>query len=626
MNRVRVYVLLFLFLIVSQTSLFHAATDEEASSSESSSSETSGNPLCEADEADEAKDMLILFIIVFVSIVIGYILLKTHFHYLPESCATIIVGIIVGLVFRLLGHHLTDVVRMNAEFFFVFLLPAIIFEAGYSLDRADFLNNIGGICTFAVFGTIISCFVTVILLYVAASMGLSDSMPFVDYMLFSALISAIDPVATLAIFCSQNVNPTLHMLVFGESVVNDAVAIVLFRTFEYFVDHPINFVNSMRGVGTFFILFVGSVILGLIGSLLPALMYKKTRLRNFPILELSTLLLLAYVPYLIAEMVKLSGIMCILTTGVVMAYYVKPNLSVVNQSMSSDVFRVLAFISETLVFAYLGLAVFAFDHKIHIGIVIVTLIGCLLGRFCNIYPLSALLNRFRENKITNKNRFVMFFSGLRGAIAFALAIDLLRPDSPVKDGELLFSTTLVVVLITVFGFGGGTLPLLRALKVEGRPTTTKMDVYQKIPNSRAYWDIMLEERKKQHDNLLVRLDEKFLRRWFCRQDAFPTTTAEEDARIKEMVEVWHHHDEDMVDLGHQHETELLEEQSVLLEDGYDDGYAEGQEEGVQRGEEVMDILHTLLEDPTRVTHTREALRLLEKMKGVSSSSRLTHGR
>lgn len=86
--------------------------------------------------------------------------------------------------------------------------------------------------------------------------------------------------------------------------------------------------------------------------------------------------------------------------------------------------RTLSFIAETCVFAYLGLAIFSFDHRCEMALVVWAIILCLIGRACNIFPLAWMVNKFREHKITNKMQFVMWFSGLRGAISYALSLHL----------------------------------------------------------------------------------------------------------------------------------------------------------------------------------------------------------
>lgn len=127
---------------------------------------------------------------------------------------------------------------MLLELFFFLILPPIIFEAGYNVKKKEFFSNFFTISLYAVIGTIISTLIIGYSVYLLGLMGIAsiDTSSPLEALLFGALISAIDPVATLSILGSPDINadPVCYSLVFGESVLNDAVAIVLFKTFEGF--------------------------------------------------------------------------------------------------------------------------------------------------------------------------------------------------------------------------------------------------------------------------------------------------------------------------------------------------------------------------------------------------------
>lgn len=112
--------------------------------------------------------------------------------------------------------------------------------------------------------------------------------------------------------------------------------------------------------------------------------------------------------------------MAILFCGVVMSHYTHYNLSTVTQITMQQTMRTLAFIAETCVFAYLGLAIFSFRHRVEPELVIWSLILCLIGRACNIFPLAILVNKFREHKITKKMMFIMWFSGECNLVIYSI--------------------------------------------------------------------------------------------------------------------------------------------------------------------------------------------------------------
>jgi len=136
------------------------------------------------------------------------------------SAAAMIIGVAIG---AFLSVFLTDLTlyQFSPEFFFFVLLPPIIFEAGYALEKKRFFENIGAIALYAVFGTIISTFTVGMLTFLCAQHGLiagiSKTNP-MESLLFGALISAVDPVATLSIMNNPELhcNKLLYSLVFGE--------------------------------------------------------------------------------------------------------------------------------------------------------------------------------------------------------------------------------------------------------------------------------------------------------------------------------------------------------------------------------------------------------------------------
>lgn len=188
------------------------------------------NPLCAANEKEGALGLLLLLFLLAVCVIIIFLLLHFHIHWFPESIGVILVGVVVGILIRVVpGFELPSLTQLDPTIFFEILLPAIIFEAGYTLEKEDFFYNIGSIILFAFIGTAISTVVVATGIYMLGFTGIFRvELGFIDCFLFGSLISAVDPVATLAIFNALKVNPTLHYLVFGESIVNDAVAITLF--------------------------------------------------------------------------------------------------------------------------------------------------------------------------------------------------------------------------------------------------------------------------------------------------------------------------------------------------------------------------------------------------------------
>lgn len=427
-----------------------------------------------AQEEEQSSGMSIFFslLVIGICIILVHLLIKFKLHFLPESVAVVSLGILMGAFIKIIEFqelaNWKEEEMFRPNMFFLLLLPPIIFESGYSLHKGNFFQNIGSITLFAVIGTAISAFIVGGGIYFLGQADVIYKMTMTDSFAFGSLISAVDPVATIAIFNALNVDPVLNMLVFGESILNDAVSIVLTNTAEGFTGPDSSTVTGwetfVQALGYFLKMFFGSAALGTLTGLISAISLKHFDLRKTPSLEFGMMIIFAYLPYGLAEGIKLSGIMAILFSGIVMSHYTHHNLSPITQILMQQTLRTVAFMCETCVFAFLGLSIFSFPHKFELSFVVWCIVLVLLGRAVNIFPLSFLLNFFRDHKITPKMMFIMWFSGLRGAIPYALSLHL--GLEPIEKRQLIGTTTIVIVLFTILLMGGGTMPLIRIMDIE----------------------------------------------------------------------------------------------------------------------------------------------------------------
>jgi len=231
----------------------------------------------------------------------------------PQSLAThlIPIGMVIGLILRLgAAESVLKNVSFNDQMFFNVLLPPIILASGYELHQANFFRNIGAILTFAFAGTFISAVVLGLILYVWTRMKLDGvSVDFIDAMAVGATLSATDPVTILAIFNAYQVDPKLYTVIFGESILNDAIAIVLFETARRYKERglALHFFSLFESIGTFLFVFFGSSILGVIIGMLTSLLLKFTYLRRFPKTESCIVILIAYASYFFSTAISMSG-------------------------------------------------------------------------------------------------------------------------------------------------------------------------------------------------------------------------------------------------------------------------------------------------------------------------------
>ena len=201
-----------------------------------------------AEEHHDRLGLVMVLLMLAVALAVGYAAEQQSWcrRWLPHASCSLAVGVAAGWMIMRLSDHaaaggMESVLQFSDEFFFLFLLPPIIFESGFNMDHEQtkaFVRNVGPIIWFALAGTLLSCIVTAAVVY---AMGAAGAAPFADdgggltkleSMAFGALIAATDPVTVLSVFGQGNVNLDLFSLVFGESVLNDAIAIILYGALD----------------------------------------------------------------------------------------------------------------------------------------------------------------------------------------------------------------------------------------------------------------------------------------------------------------------------------------------------------------------------------------------------------
>lgn len=420
-----------------------------------------------------SENIILLCFFLIMAVIMAQIIDKIGITWLPASGAQMIFGFVVGVFVFWISADELDFLMFKSDFFFFALLPPIVFEAGYSMKRTNFFRNMGSILLFAFIGTVISTFVIGFGLYLlAVGNVLSIEKNALDPLTFGALISSIDPIATLAILGNKDLrcDPLLYSLVFGESVLNDAVAITLYQTFKGFRDEPSFGAPQFWGaMGKFALICVGSLFIGAIVALLCSFLLRILNFSRKPSNEFIIIFFSAYLCYCLAELTHMSGIMALFICGVMQAHYAWYNISSVSRTTTRHAFHSFAHIAEALLYVYFGISAF-FSTRAELGfewslsLIIASCILCVVARALNIFPLAFIANLGRKRKISFKMQVVMWFSGLRGAISFALAIAM---ESPNKGAKQFITTTMVIIVLTTLGMGGSCNWLLNKLGMTG---------------------------------------------------------------------------------------------------------------------------------------------------------------
>ncbi|XP_021054605.1 sodium/hydrogen exchanger 4 [Mus pahari] len=409
---------------------------------------------------------------------IGFHLYHRLPHLMPESCLLIIVGALVGGI--IFGTHHKSPPVMDSSIYFLYLLPPIVLESGYFMPTRPFFENIGSILWWAGLGALINAFGIGLSLYFICQIkvfGLGD-INLLQNLLFGSLISAVDPVAVLAVFEEARVNEQLYMMIFGEALLNDGISVVLYNILIAFTKmhkfEDIEAVDILAGCARFVIVGCGGVFFGIIFGFISAFITRFTQ--NISAIEPLIVFMFSYLSYLVAETLYLSGILAITACAVTMKKYVEENVSQTSYTTIKYFMKMLSSVSETLIFIFMGVSTIGKNHEWNWAFICFTLLFCQIWRAISVFTLFYVSNQFRTFPFSIKDQLIIFYSGVRGAGSFSLAF--LLPLSLFPRKKLFVTATLVVTYFTVF-FQGITIgPLVRYLDV--RKTNKKESINEEL--------------------------------------------------------------------------------------------------------------------------------------------------
>ena len=450
----------------------------------------------------------------------------------------------------------TKNLSFNDEVFFNFVLPPIIFSAGYNLKKKSFFTFFFYIVTFGIFGTLVSFGAVSSLTYISNKMNLFSpfNLNLKQILLFSSVIASTDTVAALT-FINDDDHPKLFSILFGEGVLNDAVCIVLYRIIKNF-----SFDNSaftlwsvLSIINSFMILFIISTLLGVLGGMLCSLILKK--LKKFKlnrVQENSLIIFFAFLTYSVSESMGYSPIISLLFCGIFMSHYAFYNLSFQSREESSIVSKIMSNIAEGFVFTYLGLTSGTISHEaFSLSFIVLVFIYCVIGRFLAVYGISFIFNSIRCPGFTfsYNEQGIMFFAGcIRGAIAFGLAISIPEMgDKTIK--QLLISSTLVLVFFSTIVFGALMASIVKYFTAEKKVEQKNEQELEKISLSGYEGEFVpvveqtkrekVEENERKISSRITKwwhkIDDNYLRPFFI--DDWPDVKTEHNHIAKEIIGV-----------------------------------------------------------------------------------------
>ena len=380
--------------------------------------------------------------------------------------------VLVGLVLSLLPNPLE--IELSSELILALLVPPLIFEATLNLKWEKLRYDLPLILLLAVGGTLISTFIVGgIVLLIGRPFIPGVEIPFTAAIAFGALISATDPVAVLAFFRSLGVAKRLSVLVEGESLFNDGVAIVIFTIAiaagAAATGQGGEAFSLGNAIGEFFKVSFGGLAVGVgLGLVVSYVILKNV---DDHLIETATTVALAFGSYVVAEEIHVSGILAVVAAGLFVGNVGTQNTSPTTKVTLDNFWEFAAFVVNSLVFLLIGLETDILGERPNLIPIVVAVVAVLFSRAIIIYLFTWLHSKMSPKaRIPIPFRHVMYWGGLRGAISLALALTLTAAtigDAAVAQELKLM--TFGVVLFTLIVQGISIAPLIRRLGLSKKP-------------------------------------------------------------------------------------------------------------------------------------------------------------
>ncbi|MGB6941678.1 MAG: sodium:proton antiporter [Bryobacteraceae bacterium] len=361
---------------------------------------------------------------------------------LPYSAGLVAAGIVLAF------SRFSPAVALTKDLLFTVLLPPLIFQAAFYIEWQRLRRDLGVIVVLATLGVILSAGITTIGMHYLASWEWEGAL------VFGVLIAATDPVSVIATFQEAGARGRLPLLVEAESLFNDGTAAVAFvMVLDLVQGHS---PTSLQAAGQLLQMAGGGLLCGAAVAGAALLLAGNTQDH---LVELALTTVAAYGSFLLAERFAMSGVLATLSAGLVLGNVgSRGRISDRGKEVVQDFWEYAAFVANSLIFLLIGIRVAMQDFRAVWWPAVIAILLVTLGRAAAVYPCCALFAA-SEKRVPARYQHLLFWGGLRGALALALALAL---PAEVPQRDAIVTISFAVVAFSIFAQGLTMKPLLRA--------------------------------------------------------------------------------------------------------------------------------------------------------------------
>ncbi len=371
--------------------------------------------------------------LLFIAMIVAMLARRFRF---PYTIALVATGLGLGFF------NIVSAIHLTPDLLFLIFLPVLLYEAAFHVELKDFLKNAKTIILFAIPGVMLATLVTGTLVYWARPLLGDASLPFVYALLFGAVTAATDPISVLAIFKKMGVSRKLALIMEGESLLNDGAAVVIFGIILMAIKGQ----NVTPGIALFQFLKVvfGGLIVGLVLGFIFSLI---TAQIDDHLVEITLTTILAYGSYLVAEHFHVSGVIAVVTAGMMTGNFgTKIGMSPTTRVAVNTFWEYLAFVANSIIFILIGIELKIDSLLLHAIPALLAWVSVVVARGA-VFAVFMPLVRWLGERISYRWGAILFWGGIRGSLSMVLVLGL--PEN-FPHRELFLNMTFGVVFFSLF--------------------------------------------------------------------------------------------------------------------------------------------------------------------------------